>query len=64
MAETDDRYAYSRLTDTWYRVFDYDHVEGDKIIANSKEEVAREDVPQEWLERIDERPLQAETDSQ
>lgn len=60
----DDRYAYSRLSDTWYRVFDYEYVEGDKIIANGKEEVPREDVPQEWLESIDDRPYGQEADSE
>lgn len=53
------RYAYSKLSDTWYRVHDWEHVEGNRIIANSKEEVAREEVPQEWLDATEERPLDA-----
>lgn len=57
-----ERYAYSRLSDTWYIVHDWERVEGDKIIANSKEEVPREDVPQEWLDATDERPLEAEVE--
>lgn len=52
------RYAYSRLTDTWYRVYDYEHVEGEKIIANGKEEIDRDEVPAACLEATDERRLE------
>ncbi len=59
-AESDDHYAYSKLTDTWYRVFDYEHVAGDKIVANGKEEVPRSEVPDDVLARTDDRPYDAE----
>ena len=50
-----DRYAYSRMTDTWYLVHDYeDHGDG-KLVANSKTEVDRSDVPQEVLDATEER---------
>lgn len=51
----DPRYAYSMMTDTWYRVSDYEDLGGDQILAKSKEEVDREDVPQAWIEAVDER---------
>jgi hypothetical protein len=60
-AENGDRFAYSRLTDTWYRVYDYEHVEGEKIIANGKKEIPREDVPAACLEATTERPLEADS---
>ncbi len=50
------RYGYSRMTDTWYRVTEWDDLGDGKIRAKSKEPVDREDVPQEWLEATDERP--------
>ena len=50
-----DRYAYSRMTDTWYLVHDYeDHGDG-KLVANSKTEVDRSEVPQEVLDATEER---------
>lgn len=56
----DPIYAYSRVTDTWYRVTEYDRVEGEKIVAKEKVEVDREAVPQAWLDATDERPLDAD----
>jgi hypothetical protein len=52
-----ERYAYSQLTDTWYIVHDWEALGDGKIEAKSKEKVARENVPQEWIEATDERPL-------
>lgn len=51
----DPRYAYSWVTDTWYRVPKYDDLGDGKIQAKSKEEVPRDDVPQAWLNATDER---------
>jgi len=50
-----EQYGYSRLTDTWYRVTDWEDLGGGKIKAKSKKEVSREDVPQEWIEATKER---------
>jgi len=50
-----ERYGYSRLTDTWYRVTDWEDLGDGKIQAKSKEEVPREEVPQEWLNATEER---------
>jgi len=48
------------LTDTWYRVFDYE-VAGDEgqIIANGKEEVDPSEVPEEQRRRVEERTEEA-----
>lgn len=51
----DPRYAYSALTDTWYRVTEYEELGDGQIRAKSKEEVPREDVPQRWLDATEER---------
>lgn len=51
----DPRYGYSSLTDTWYRVTEYDDLGDGKIIAKSKEPVDREEVPQAWLDATEER---------
>jgi len=46
-------YAYSELTDTWYRVHDYEEVgPNGKIVANGKTEVNQEDVPEHWQKAI------------
>lgn len=50
----DEVYAHSELTDTWYRVTDYEEAgPGGKIVAKSKEEVDREDVPDHWVKAIE-----------
>ena len=61
--DSTDRYAYSQLTDTWYRVADWDDLGDGKIQAKSKEEVAREEVPQEWIEATEEQLDRADTDT-
>lgn len=44
------RYAYSRLTDTWYRVYDWEEGEGNNITnTGTKEEVPEEEVPENVL---------------
>ena len=44
-------YAYSRLTDSWYLVDDYERAGDDgRIVAKSKQPVDRENVPQEWID--------------
>jgi hypothetical protein len=49
----DEVYAYSELTDTWYRVDDYEEAGPDgKIVANGKTEVDQEDVPEHWQKAI------------
>lgn len=49
----DEVYARSPMTDTWYRVTDYEEAgPGGKIVAKSKEEVEREEVPEEWQKAI------------
>lgn len=60
---SDDHYAYSKLTDTWYQVHDYEHVDGNKIVAKSKTEVPRAEVPDDVLERTDERSYDAEDET-
>jgi hypothetical protein len=50
----DKRYAYSRMTDTWYIVHEWEDVGDGKIRAKSKEPVDRENVPQEWIEATNE----------
>lgn len=49
-------YAKSYLGDRYYKVTDYKVVdeESGKIVANHKEPVDKEDVPEEWLEKIKE----------
>jgi len=56
-SELDHRYAYSQLTDTWYRVDDWEvhNEEKGQIVAKSKTEVKREDVPQHWIDGVEER---------
>jgi len=49
----DPRYAKSPLTGSWYRVSEWEDRGGGKILAKSKEEVSRDEVPQEWIERIE-----------
>lgn len=52
-AETGERYAKSPLTGNYYRVTEWvDHGDG-KIQAKDKELVDREDVPDDWLEVLD-----------
>ena len=53
----DNRYAYSRLTDTWYRVDEWEWRNEAKgqMIAKSKTEVNRDDVPQKWISGVQER---------
>lgn len=54
------RYGYSRMTDTWYRVYAWKNLGDGKIQAKSKEEVSRDDVPQRWLDAVDEKPYDEE----
>lgn len=49
------RYGYSQLTDTWYRVSDWEDLGEGRIRAKAKEEVDRSEVPPEWIEATDER---------
>lgn len=57
----DPIYAYSHMTDMWYRVWDWDRVNGDKIRANSKERVARKDVPENWRRGVLDRSVNTAT---
>jgi len=52
-----ERYAYSRLTDTWYRVDEWEWRNKPKgqMIAKLKTEVNRDDVPQKWISGVEER---------
>lgn len=54
--EAGQRYGYSNLTDTWYCVDEWEVVDAEKghIIAKSKTEVARENVPQHYLDAVEE----------
>jgi len=47
-----ERYARSPITGTYYRVTAWVEYGGRKIRAVNKEEVAKEDVPEEWLEKL------------
>lgn len=57
-----ERYGYSRMTDTWYRVTEWEDLGDGKIKAKSKKRVPREDVPQEWIEATDERSVETGTE--
>lgn len=46
------RYGYSEMTDTWYRVDDWEDLGDGEILATSKEEVPKEEVPQEWIDAV------------
>ena len=50
-----EQYAYSFLTDTWYRVHDWEDRGDGKILSQSKEEVSAEEVPDRWLDAAGER---------
>jgi len=52
--EHGERYGFSRMTGTWYRITEWEERDGEHIVARQKEEVVREDVPQEWLDATDE----------
>ena len=56
MSEQAERYAYSRLTDTWYLVSEWDWHDRDngQMIAKSKTEVDRSQVPDEIVDATDE----------
>lgn len=49
------RFGYSMMTDTWYRVTEYDDLGDGQIRAKSKEKVPREEVPQDVLDATTER---------
>lgn len=55
MSETGERFAYSLMTDTWYRVTEWDNLGDGQIEAKSKEEVDRSEVPQDVLDATTER---------
>jgi len=57
MTEQETRYAYSKLTDTWYKVTDWKWINKEKgqMKTYEKEEVKRENVPEKWLGAVDER---------
>jgi len=59
-----ERYCYSRLTDSWYRVTDWEDLGDGQIRAKSKDEVDREEVPQKWIEATDERSRDTGTNRQ
>ena len=50
----DEVYAKSPLTGQWYRVTEWHEAgPGGKIVSNSKEEVDREEVPDEWVKAVE-----------
>lgn len=55
--EREFRYAYSKLTDTWYRVdeWEWHDKENEQLVSKSKTEVDREDVPDKWIDGVKER---------
>lgn len=55
MSDDDARYGYSIMTDTWYRVSEWERIDDESIRAKSKEPVEREDVPEKWLDAVTER---------
>lgn len=57
MSKVEKRYGYSRLTGRWYRVTDWEDLGDGKIVAKSKEEVPREEVPEAFLEATNEDDL-------
>jgi len=48
-----DRFAKSPLTDTYYRVSEWEDLGDGYIRATEKTPIAREDVPEDWLEVLD-----------
>lgn len=48
----DPRYAYSEITGTWYRVWQYDDLGNGQIVAKEKESVDVEEVPEVWIEAM------------
>jgi len=50
---SDPRYAKSPMTGDYYRVTEYEDLGDGKIQAREKEQVDREDVPDEWLAVLD-----------
>ena len=48
-----ERYAKSPLTGKYYRVTSWVDLGDGKIQSREKEEVDRSEVPEEWLEAID-----------
>lgn len=57
-----ERYAYSRTTDTWYRVTAWREVGIEKIQAISKEQIDREEVPQPIIDAMNEQSQDTDTD--
>ena len=57
-----ERYAYSQLTDTWYLLHDWEDLGDGQIRAKSKEPVGREEVPQQWIDGVNERIRETDTD--
>lgn len=55
MSATGERFAYSLMTDKWYRVTDWDELDDGQIKAKDKEEVDRSEVPQDVLDATKER---------
>lgn len=49
----DPVYAKSPLTGEYYRVSDYDDLGDGKIVCHEKEVVDRDEVPDRWLEALD-----------
>lgn len=52
----DERYGYSPVTDQWYLVTDWIDLGDGEMQAESKVPVERDEVPEEWLGAVDERP--------
>lgn len=50
-----ERFAYSLMTDTWYRVTEWDELADGQIQAKEKEEVDRSAVPEDVLDATTER---------
>lgn len=57
-----ERYAYSQLTDQWYIVHEYEDLGDGRIVAKSKDPVDRDEVPQHWIDGVNERKREAESD--
>jgi hypothetical protein len=61
VAKNGDRFGYSQVSDTWYRIDEFDDHGDGKITAKSKTEIDRAEVPEACLEATEERALEVDS---
>jgi len=55
-------YAKSPVTGNWYRVTEWEDRGDGKIVAEQKQQVDKDDVPEEWVAATEERMSQVMAD--